>query len=118
MVDNAAGSTALNTTATAFDTFNRLPPQSSVLEDIWRKAYTSSYPSEAQPNAFYPQSVLDDIITTTTSTIGKTSDTDDPRTLVDIGCGHGLTGLYLAKHLDMTLVGYVSPASIALAKVK
>lgn len=99
-----------NAIAKAFDTFNRVRLQSTILEEIWQEAYGQEYAADAKPDAFYPLSVLDKIIATGGSHVSG-------RALLDVGCGHGMTGLYLAQHLDMKLFGIdVSPASIELAQ--
>jgi ubiquinone/menaquinone biosynthesis C-methylase UbiE len=84
--------------------------QSPALEQIWKTGFGDTYPEEAKPNGFYPQSVLDQII----STFGESAKS---QILLDVGTGHGGTGVYLAKKLGMRLHGIdLSPEGIELAK--
>lgn len=110
MIPRRNNMTTSSTVATSFDTFNSVRVHSIVLEDIWRKAYGDEYAADVRPNAFYPQSVLDHIVTASEDDIAW-------QKLLDIGCGHGTTGLYLAQHMKMQLLGIdISPVSIELAK--
>lgn len=105
---------ASSTIADAFDTFNRLRLQSRVLEDVWRQAYGQEYAAEARPDGFYPLSVLEAIIAAASE---RHASGTGEKALLDIGCGHGMTGLFLAQRLKWKLLGIdISPASIALAQ--
>lgn len=96
--------------AQAFDVFIVARLQSSTLENVWRRAFGSEYPEEARPDAFYPQSILNRIV----DIFGPTC---DGRLLLDVACGHGLTGLYLARRLGMKLCGIdISPSSVEIAR--
>jgi ubiquinone/menaquinone biosynthesis C-methylase UbiE len=84
--------------------------QSSALEQIWKSGFGDTYPQEAKPNGFYPQSTLDRIIITF-------GDSMKSEIVLDVGTGHGGTGIYLAKKLGMKLHGIdLSPEGIELAK--
>lgn len=96
--------------AAAFDTFNRVRLQSPLLERIWREGFGDEYAEESRPDAFYPQSALEHII----EALGPRR---TGQALLDVGCGHGLTGFYLARRLGMRLMGIdISPVSIQLAR--
>jgi ubiquinone/menaquinone biosynthesis C-methylase UbiE len=93
-----------------FDIYHRTRMQSPALELIWKTGFGDTYPVEAKPNGFYPQAVLDRII----STFG---DSVKSQILLDVGTGHGGTGVYLAKKLGMKMHGIdLSPEGIELAK--
>ena len=97
--------------AQAFDTFNKIRIHSTVVEEIWRDGFGDDYAQEARPDAFYSQKVLDRIV----DAVGSCT---FHRVLLDIGCGHGLPGIYMAKRLNAEcLVGIdVSSVSIELAR--
>jgi len=104
-----------NPIANAFDVFNHARLSSPILEDIWRQAYGQDYAADARPDGFYPLSVLERI--TTAGEQFSTWSSGSVKSLLDIGCGHGMTGLYLAQSLEMKLFGIdVSSASIELAQ--
>ena len=93
-----------------FDTFNVQRLRSPTLEAIWQSAYGEDYARASRPNAFYPQSVLNTIVQALQPQICPES------LLVDLGCGHGRPGLYLASQLRCPLLGLdISPASIRVA---
>ena len=95
--------------AEAFDTFNQIRLSSPTLEKVWKDGYGDAYASEARPNAFYPQAALDQIAAAAVDLHGQT--------MLDLGCGHGKTGAYLAQRLGMKLLGIdPSSRSIELAK--
>lgn len=95
--------------ADRFDIFHTARTESEVLEDIWQKGFDQDYAADAKPNGFYPSSVLDRIIAVGSNTSG--------RTLFDVGCGYGWTGLFLAERMNMKLLGTdASPIGIELAK--
>ncbi|GAM87601.1 hypothetical protein ANO11243_056280 [Dothideomycetidae sp. 11243] len=105
--------TTSNPVADAFDTFNIARLQSPTLERIWRTAYGQQYGAEARPNAFYTQAVLDEIV----SKVALCIDNSSSAPLLDVGCGHGLVGRYIAGLLGCSLVGVdISPKSIDLAR--
>lgn len=102
-----------NDLASAFDKFSTARLQSPTLERIWQDNFRDDYAKEARPNAFYPQSVLDKIVKHGTTLPKQESGIR----LLDIGCGHGLTGLYLARSMSIYLYGIdLSPASIEAAQ--
>jgi ubiquinone/menaquinone biosynthesis C-methylase UbiE len=110
-MEHATGSPSTSKLAQAFDTFNKQRIHSTVIEEIWSVGFGKEYASEARPDAFYTQSVLDRIASAVGSRTLKGS-------LLDIGCGHGLPGIYLAKRLKADrLIGIdISSASIELAR--
>lgn len=99
--------------ANAFDKFSEARLQNSTLEQIWQKSFGDEYAAAARPNAFYPQSVLDRIV-------GHSADVprQGPKAqMLDVGCGHGLTSIYLARSMGLSLFSIdVSPASIQAAQ--
>lgn len=100
--------------AAAFDLFNTARLQSPTLEKLWSESFGDDYATEAKPNAFYPQQALDQI-----ANDYKQLDPSSAGhgTLLDLGCGHGLVGEYMAKRLGLQhLIGVdISPKSIEMA---
>jgi SAM-dependent methyltransferase len=85
---------------------NRL--RSPTMERLWRTAYGNDYPAEIKPSAFYSLSTLQRL----RGALGlSTGDT-----LVDLGCGHGGAGIWVAQQLGVNLIGIdLSPGGVALA---
>lgn len=94
------------------DRFNRSHTarlQSVRLESLWRSAYGEDYPAEAQPNAFFSR--------TTLHRLASTLHLGPGHTLVDLGCGHGGPGLWVAQQVGANLIGIdISPVGVALAR--
>lgn len=94
-----------------FDIFAPARLQSTVLEEIWERAFGEDYAADAKPNGFYSLSVLNRIV-------DATGLCQPSQYLLDIGCGYGMTSLYLAKRMGLKLYGIdVSMASIEMARV-
>ena len=93
------------------DRFNRAHSArlgSRTLERVWVNAYGEDYPEEVKPNAFYSRSTLLRLRTGLR--------TDAGATIVDLGCGNGGVGLWIARELDTRLIGIdLSPAGVAAA---
>ena len=69
----------------------------STLTAIWREVYGDDYPEEAEPTCFVTKSDLDRIVQFLSG--GPDSE------IVDISCGSGGPGLYIARELQSNLVG-------------
>lgn len=63
--------------------------QSATLERLYRTAYGEDYPAEAQPNAFVSRTTLQRLVGALHVGPGHT--------VVDLGCGHGDPGLWVAR---------------------
>jgi SAM-dependent methyltransferase len=97
-----------DTLADQFDRAHRHRLQNRTLDHVWQLAYGDDYPAEVMPSAFYSLSALGRLV----QGLGPM----EGRTLVDLGCGHGLAGLWVAKQLGMNLIGIdQSPGGISLA---
>lgn len=103
--------TAENQTASLADIFNRSHVarlKSTTLERIYRAAYGDDYPEEANPNAFFSL--------TTLRRVAAALSLGPGRTVVDLGCGHGGPGLWVARHSGADIIGIdLSAAGVALA---
>jgi hypothetical protein len=74
------------------DRFNRSHTarlQNATLERLYRTAYGEDYPAEAQPNAFVSRTTLQRLVGALHVGPGHT--------VVDLGCGHGDPGLWVAR---------------------
>jgi ubiquinone/menaquinone biosynthesis C-methylase UbiE len=94
------------------DRFNRSHAarlQSATLERLWRTAYGEDYPAEAQPNAFFSR--------TTLQRLAGALHVRPGHTVVDLGCGHGGPGLWVAQQVGANLIGIdLSAVGVALAR--
>src|SRR5262245_49314494 len=94
------------------DTFDRSLAarlQSATLEGIYRAAYGDDYPEGANPSAFYSRTTLVRLAGALRVGPGKT--------IVDLGCGHGGPGLWVAQRTGAHLVGVdLSPVGVKLAR--
>jgi ubiquinone/menaquinone biosynthesis C-methylase UbiE len=70
---------------------------SSVIHEIWRKAYGDDYPAEAQPNSF--------VTLTQLRRITEALNVGPSQTFIDLGCGRGGSGLWVARETGASLVG-------------
>ncbi len=92
-----------------FDRSHATHARSATLQRIWRDAYSDEYPAEASPNGFIPRSILRRLADELRVAPGET--------LVDLGCGHGGPGLWVAQQSGANLVGVdLSPVGVALAR--
>jgi ubiquinone/menaquinone biosynthesis C-methylase UbiE len=92
---------------TDFDAIFRGQP-GKVNSRIWKEAYGDDYPEEAEPFSFVTKTDLARIVHSLA--IGPGS------TLVDLGCGRGGPGLWLARETGADLIGIdLSPIAIARA---
>jgi len=92
-----------------FDRSHATHTRSAILQRIWRDAYGDEYPAEASPNGFIPRSILRRLADELRVGPGET--------LVDLGCGHGGPGLWVAQQSGANLVGIdLSPVGVALAR--
>ena len=104
MVDDVKG----NELVSAFDQFHDTRFRSSTLEHLWQAAYGDDYPAVARPNAFYSLAVL--------RQLRDALKLREDQTLVDLGCGYGNAGMWIAQQLGVRLIGVdASPAGIASA---
>src|SRR5262245_28291975 len=82
--------------------------ESKALKRIWRNAYGEDYPDEVNPTAFYSRSILLRLRTGLQIDAGGT--------LVDLGCGNGGAGLWIARELGTKLIGIdLSAVGVAAA---
>src|SRR6185312_4503070 len=85
------------------------PDASMVEERIWRDVFGKEYPEGLDPYSFVSRSELEQIALATK--IG------DGATLVDLGCGRGGAGLWVAGRTGATLVGIdIADAALAAAR--
>lgn len=94
------------------DRFNRSHAarlQSVTLERLWRTAYGEDYPAEAQPNGHTSR--------TTLQRLAGALHVGPGHTVVDLGCGHGGPGLWVAQQVGANLIGIdLSAVGVALAR--
>jgi 2-polyprenyl-3-methyl-5-hydroxy-6-metoxy-1,4-benzoquinol methylase len=104
--------TATNSRASLADTFDRSHParlNSATLERIHRAAFGDDYPEEANPNAFFS--------CTTLRRVAASLGLAPGRIMVDLGCGHGGLGLWIARQSGANVIGIdLSPVGVALAQ--
>jgi ubiquinone/menaquinone biosynthesis C-methylase UbiE len=82
--------------------------QNRVLQRVWQLGYGDDYPAEVKPSAFYSQWTLARLAHALAPATGQT--------LVDLGCGHGGTSLWIAKQFGLKVIGVdASPGGVALA---
>jgi SAM-dependent methyltransferase len=95
--------------ADIFDSFHATRLKSSVLESVYRSAYGDEYPEEARANAFFSRTTLLQLLTALRVASGQT--------VVDLGCGHGGPGLWVAQQSGADLIGIdLSAVGVALAQ--
>jgi SAM-dependent methyltransferase len=95
--------------ADAFDRSHGGRMQSAIVEQIYRSAFGDDYPETAQPNAFYSRTTLHRLATALHVGTGQT--------IVDLGCGHGGPGLWVAQLTGANLIGIdLSPTGIEVAR--
>ena len=83
--------------------------RSAVLERVWRAAFGDDYPDDTNMSAFYSRTTLRHLCAALKLAPG--------RTLADLGCGHGGTGLWVAKQTGADLIGIdLSDVGVALAR--
>jgi ubiquinone/menaquinone biosynthesis C-methylase UbiE len=94
------------------DIFDQALParlQSATLEGIYRAAYGDDYPDEVNPSAFYSR--------TTLQRLAAAVGVGPGNTIVDLGCGHGGPGLWVAQQTGAHLIGVdLSPVGVKLAR--
>jgi len=91
-----------------FDLAHPARLQNRVLQHVWQLGYGDDYPAEVKPTAFYSQWTLTRLAQALAPTMGQT--------LVDLGCGHGGTSLWIAKQFGLKVFGVdVSSGGVALA---
>jgi ubiquinone/menaquinone biosynthesis C-methylase UbiE len=87
------------------------PRESQVLEKIWTDAYGSEYPLTLRPFGFVTWNDL--------QVIRHSLDLGSRDVLLDLGCGSGGPGLWLARELDADLIGIdVLPEAVCLARLE
>jgi ubiquinone/menaquinone biosynthesis C-methylase UbiE len=87
------------------------PRESRVLEEIWTDAYGSEYPLALRPFGFVTWEDL--------RVIRDSLDLGPGDLLLDLGCGSGGPGLWLARQLDAGLIGIdVLPEAVCLARLE
>jgi len=96
------------TLASDFDRAHAARLQNRVLQRIWQLGYGEDYPAEAKPSAFYSRWTLARLAEALAPATGQT--------LVDLGCGHGGTSLWIARQFGLRVCGVdASPGGVALA---
>lgn len=97
--------------AQAFDRSHGGRMQSTTVDRIYRAAFGGDYPEAAQPNAFYSRTTLQRLAAALRIGPGHT--------VVDLGCGHGGPGLWVAQQTGASLIGIdLSPVGIDLARCR
>lgn len=97
------------TLAERFDRSHAARLQSAALERLYWTAYGEDYPAEAHPNAFVSR--------TTLQRLAGALQIGPGHTVVDLGCGHGGPGLWVAQQLGAHLIGIdLSAVGVALAR--
>jgi cyclopropane fatty-acyl-phospholipid synthase-like methyltransferase len=95
--------------STGFSRAHEARVQSTVLDRVYSEAYGDEYPAEIRPNAFYSLTVLRTLLTDLRVGPGQT--------MIDLGCGHGATSLWIAQQFGANLIGIdLSPGGVALAE--
>src|SRR6185369_17136429 len=88
----------------------RTPRKSDLLVKIWREAFAEEYPEDADPFGFVSVSDLNRIV--------EQLKLQPSAKLLDVGCGRGGPGLWIAREGGASLIGIdVLPEAIAQAKV-
>lgn len=94
-----------------FDLQFRAQEESPLLKELWARAWGDEYPAEVEPYSSCSWSVLGEIVSALRLRPGQT--------LVDLGCGTGGAGLWLARAFNANLVGMdFSAAAIELASAR
>jgi SAM-dependent methyltransferase len=103
---SSSSSKSANTGLTFDELYARIV-SSAVLGDIWRTAFGPEYPEEASPFSFVTRTDLNAL--SQALSLGPT------QRFVDLGCGCGGPGLFIAKHTGASLLG-VDTSSVAIAQ--
>lgn len=94
-----------------FDLQFRAQEESPLLKELWARAWGDEYPDEVEPYSSCSWSVLGEMVSALRLRPGQT--------LVDLGCGTGGAGLWLARAFNANLVGIdFSAAAIVLASAR
>lgn len=97
------------THAKHFDRVHSAQLQSRTLQDIWHNAYGDDYPAEVNPSAFYSRPTFRQLVSGLQIEPGQT--------IVDLGCGTGGAGLWVAQDLGVKLIGIdLSAAGVAAGR--
>ena len=75
----------------------RTPRKSELLASIWRDAYADDYPEDADPFGFVTLGDLEALLAALRL--------EPSSTLLDIGCGRGGPGLWIARRAECKLIG-------------
>jgi SAM-dependent methyltransferase len=82
--------------------------RSPTWDRVYRKAFGDDYPDGTDTNGFYSR--------TTRGRLSSALQLGPGRTLVDLGCGHGGPGLWVARQTGADLIGIdISDVGVALA---
>jgi len=83
-------------------------PPSAVQARIWTEVFGSEYPAELEPYSYVTRSELDAFVEHLNLAAGET--------LIDVGCGRGGPGLWVAATAGSSLLGVdISPTAVAAA---
>jgi len=84
-------------------------PASAVQARIWAEAYGEEYPAELEPYSFTTRSELRRVVDELALTRGDV--------LIDVGCGRGGPGLWVASTAGASLLGVdISPTALSAAR--
>jgi SAM-dependent methyltransferase len=81
----------------SYDAVFEAVPRSSTLRQIWRAVYGPDYPEEADPYSF--------VTLTDLRRIAAELGVGPGKTMLDLGCGRGGPGLWVARETGASLVG-------------
>jgi SAM-dependent methyltransferase len=95
--------------ADRFNNMHAVRLGSAVLDRIHRTAFGEDYPEDTHMNGFYSLTTLEWLCVALRLAPGST--------LVDLGCGHGGTGLWISGRTGADLIGIdLSPVGVDLAR--
>jgi 2-polyprenyl-3-methyl-5-hydroxy-6-metoxy-1,4-benzoquinol methylase len=92
-----------------FDRSHTARLKSDAFERIYSAAFGDDYPKDANPNSFFSLTTLREVLASLR--VGPNN------TIVDLGCGHGGPGLWIAQQSGASLVGIdLSSVGVQLAQ--
>ena len=95
--------------ADRFDRSHATHVRSRTLHRVYERAYGDEYPADANPNGYITRTALRRLVAALQLEPGQT--------VIDLGCGHGGPGLWVAQHTEARLIGIdLSPGGVQLAR--